>query len=101
MARDRRELGQKLKDIIGDNVYFQPPANIHMQYPCAIYRLTNVDILHADNIPYAAGRRYQITFITQNPDPGFIDSMMIFPTCRFDRLYTGDNLYHYVFELYY
>ena len=36
----RVDLGNKLKEILGsNNVYFQPPDNLKMVYPCIRYRL--------------------------------------------------------------
>ena len=36
----RIDLGNKLKEILGSsNVYFQPPDNLKMVYPCIRYRL--------------------------------------------------------------
>lgn len=100
MARDRKELGQKLKELFGSNIYFQRPPNIGMKYPCVVYRLSSMPAGHADNRPYCVGKRYQVTYITQDPDAS-IDGMFSFPSCRFDRVFINDNLYHYVFELYY
>ena len=67
---DRRlELQKLLVDILGtDRVYFQPPSNINMVYPCIVYSLETYDTKKADNISYHVRDRYQVTYISRDPD---------------------------------
>ena len=40
-------------DILGSpNVYFQPPANVLMNYPAIVYALKGIDTVRADNRVY-------------------------------------------------
>lgn len=99
---DRRlELHQKLIDVVG-NAYFQPPASVKMEYPCAVYNLSEIDVTYADDNKYLGRRAYTVTIIDRDPDSDYVEEMLdIFQYCRFDRFYTVDNLNHFVFRLYY
>ena len=100
MARDRTDL-QELLETIVPKVYFQPPANIRLEYPCIIYSRDYVDIRHADNLPYRTEKRYQVTIIDRNPDSPYPDVVGRLPGSSFDRFYTADNLNHDVYTLYF
>lgn len=96
----RAELQTRLLEIT-PNVYFSGPGKDKMEYPCIVYKLDDVPIQHADNRPYSKMRRYQVTVIDRNPDSSLIDSVLEFPTVRFLRHFTAENLNHYVYTLYF
>lgn len=103
-ATERRyELHSLLKTILGsDNVYYQPPENLKLKFPCIIYDLEGKDVKYADDYKYSSMRKYQLTVVDKNPDseiPDSIEDALNF--CRFDRRYIKDNIYHYAFSLYY
>lgn len=100
---DRRlELHQILTDVLGSkNVYFQPPASVHLKYPCIIYQYETGDTQFADDLPYIFVRKYQIQVIDPNPDTEIPDKIARLPRCLNDRNYTADNLNHYTFNIYY
>lgn len=100
---DRRlELHQILTDVLGSkNVYFQPPASMHLKYPCIIYQYETGDTQFADDLPYIFVRKYQIQVIDPNPDTEIPDKITRLPRCLNDRNYTADNLNHYTFNIYY
>lgn len=98
----RLELQAVLLDLLGSsNVYFQPPPNVQMKYPCIVYkrdyRVTNF----AGNKPYKHKKRYQITIIDQNPDSDIPERIAELPMCSFDRFFTADNLNHDVYNLFF
>lgn len=98
----RLELQTLLEAILGTQyVYFQPPANTQMQYPCIVYKRDNASTEFADDKPYRYEQRYQVTFIAQ--DPSLITPLKIaaLPTCVNVRHFTVKNLNHDVFTLYY
>lgn len=98
----RLELHAILVNILGsNNVYFQPPASIQLQYPCIIYKRDNAVTLHADDKPYMMSTRYQITVIDRNPDSEIPSAIAALPMCIFDRFYTADNLNHDVYKLFF
>lgn len=98
----RLQLHELLCEILGSrNVYFQPPETVMMNYPAIVYALDNIDNKHANGGVYLSNRRYTIIVIDDDPDSAMVDRMSTIPLCRFVRSYTADNLYHYIFELYY
>ena len=99
----RKELGIILKEIVGNNnVYFQSPSNIRMQYPCCKYDISGSVEKRANNNVYGYTKRYTVTFISNDVDNDYYEKMMTAITmCRFDRRYIADNLCHDVFMVYY
>jgi hypothetical protein len=100
MGRPRLQLHNVLKAIT-PNVYFQPPSNVQMQYPCITYKRDFAETEFADNIPYGYTKRYMITVIDQNPDGTIPDEIAKLPMCTFNRFYTADNLNHDVFQIFF
>ena len=82
-------------------VYYQPPSNTKMQYPCIVYQRQSGDTQFADNRPYIITKRYQVTVIDRNPDSTIPDQVAELQMCTFDRDYTADNLNHFVYNLYF
>lgn len=103
MARSRQQLSDILNGIMGTTkrVYFQPPALIKMVYPCIIYKLDDIDAQFANNLPYALTKKYVVMAVTKDPDSDLPMKIAQLPMCTMNRAYTADNLYHYVFDLYF
>ena len=102
MAKPRLDLQTILVGILGSNqVYFQPPATVEMQYPCIVYHRDYAQTDFADDYPYANAKRYQIMVIDENPDSDIPDKIGALPMCVFDRFYTADNLNHDVYKLFF
>jgi hypothetical protein len=98
----RLELQTLLEGVLeSENVYFQPPANVSMAYPCIVYALDNAKTEFADNHPYSRYKRYQLTVIDRNPDTLIPDDVAQLPLSVLNRVFTADNLHHYVFNLYF
>jgi hypothetical protein len=98
----RRDLQQLLESILGSsNVYFQPPSNLEMQYPCIVYKRDNANTKFAGNFPYRYKQRYQVTVIDRNPDSMVPLQISGLPMCLYDRFYTADNLNHDVFNIFF
>jgi hypothetical protein len=97
----RAEFHAMLEDILGtENVYFQPPVDKKMVYPCIRYELDDVDVEHADNIPWRSDKRYLVTIIDRNPDSAIPDKVAALPMCSFSRHYRASGLNHHVFNLF-
>lgn len=92
---------QTLLESITEHVYFQPPTNMQMQYPCILYSRDETWTAHADNLPYARLKRYQVTVVDRNPDSELPDMVQDLPYCRFDRHFSAAELHHYVFTLFF
>ena len=101
--RNRLELQKKFEEIPTiKKVYFQPPSTVKMVYPCIRYTWEGVSDRKADDREYIARDRYSLMIISTNPDTPIPDLIRkTFRYCSLDRIYTADNLYHYVFTLYY
>ena len=98
----RLDLHAKLVDLLGsNNVYFQPPENLKMVYPCIVYRRNRIETEFADNNPYFQMKRYSVMVIDRNPDSDIPDKIGQLPMSLFDRHYVADNLNHDVYNLYF
>jgi len=96
----RTELQERLETIT-DRVYFQPPQNVDLTYPCIVYARSSSLAEHSGNLPYRISKQYQVTVITRDPDSDLPDKVEELAMCRFDRFYPADNLNHYVFSLFF
>ena len=98
----RIELNSILKEILGsDNVYYQPPENLKLKFPCIIYELEGKDVKFADNGKYMSKRKYSVTIVDKNPDTEIPERLEQLPLTRFNRRYVADNIYHSVYSIYY
>lgn len=96
----RLQLHQLLKTFT-EHVYFQPPTNIQLQYPCIIYNRDFAETQFADDIPYNHELRYMIMVIDPDPDSDIPDKVASMPKSSFNRFYTADELNHDVFNVYF
>ena len=98
----RVELQRKLEEILGStNVYFQPPENVKLKFPCIIYEVGAGLRTPADNIKYLYNQGYSVTFITKDPDSDIPDKILDLPYCSPERQFKNENLYHWVFFIYF
>lgn len=98
----RLELQAVLTSLLGSEyVYFQPPPDIQLQYPCIVYNRDNEDVGFADNKPYSRMKRYSVTVIDRNPDSAIPDKIGALPLCTYNRFFTADNLNHDVYTLFF
>ena len=98
--RDRQEL-QDILVAITPHVYFQPPTNLSMEYPCIVYSRDTIQTDFSGNQPYNRMRRYSITVIDRNPDSAIVDAVGALERCSHSRSFKADDLNHDVFQLYY
>lgn len=103
MAQGQRlSLQTILETILGSrNVYFQPPANVQMKYPCIVYNRDFAETEFAGNKLYRRVKRYQVTVIDRDPDSEIPDKVAALPLCKFSRFFTADNLNHDVFNIFF
>lgn len=92
---------QTLLETIADNVYFQPPTNVQLVYPCIIYERDYADTKFADDKPYKHTVRYMITVIDRDPDSLILAQIAALPMCVFNRYYSADNLNHNVYQIFF
>lgn len=97
----RLELHSELLTFL-PNVYFQPPSNIQMKYPCIVYNKTPKNKLTANNGVYSSTQGYQVMIIENNPDSDVADRIEShFQYCAITQYYAVDNLNHTTITLYY
>jgi hypothetical protein len=107
---DRRlQLETLLENLLGGDsdpekkvqVYFQPPSNVTLQYPCIMYERERGDTKFAGNKPYRHTRRYQVTLVDPDPDSEIYDALAALPMTTHERWFAANNLNHDVFTTYF
>jgi len=96
----RLELQSLLQEVT-EHVYFQPPASIHMEYPCIIYVRDGTSTDHANNGLYRHAKRYQVTVVDRDPDTELADQIEALQYSSFERSFAADDLNHYVFNIFF
>jgi hypothetical protein len=91
----------QLLETFADNVYFQPPENVKLKYPCIIYKRDFAETEFADNAPYNFTLRYMVTVIDRDPDSDIPGKVASIPMSLFNRFYTADNLNHDVYSVFF
>jgi hypothetical protein len=103
----RLKLQSLLETLMGDepelklNVYFQPPSNLTMEYPCIVYNRDRARTRFAGNNPYNIIKGYEVTVIDRNPDSLIPDKVAELPMCEHTRFFVAENLNHDVFTLFF
>lgn len=100
MGRSRLQFHEILEGITA-NVYFQPPTNVQLEYPCIIYHRDFAVTEFADNNPYEHTLRYMVIVIDQNPDSEIPAKVASLPMSLFNRFYTADGLNHDVYSVFF
>lgn len=103
MAKDQADLQALLQEIVGEEtkVYFQPPTDITMEYPCLVYERDAAETRFASNVPYLFTWRYQIKWIDRDPLNPVLHKIAALPMCKYDRFYTAEGLNHDVFNIFF
>ena len=99
----RTELSNLLSavDEVNGNIYFQPPVNLVMKYPCIVYTLNGENAQHADDLIYRRKRQYTVTVIDRDPDSAIPDRVAELLKARMDRHFVSDHLHHFVYLIYF
>lgn len=102
MEKTQKPFHDILCEVLGSNhCYFDPPATIHMKYPCIRYSYSNDEDRFADNRRYLKNKRYIVTIIDKDPDSKIPERLKELPYCYSDRNYAMDGLSHFVFTMFY
>lgn len=99
----RPELTPIFKALLkNENVYFQPPESLKMQFPCIRYKLSDIKTWKANNKLYNHMQCYEVVYITREPDNELVDNILkAFDFIEFSSVMVVDNLYHYRYKLFY
>lgn len=86
-----------------ENVYFQPPSNVSLKYPCIVYSVTGTDDPdYADNSIYRIAREFTLNYISKSPTDNVPTNLLMgLAYCRVETGFVQDNLYHTVLKIYY
>lgn len=82
------------------NVFFQPPSNIVLPYPCIVYGRNRRSTYHADDNKYFGRQGYQVTVIETDPDSQLPEKVLALPYSRWENEFINDNLHHTVITVY-
>lgn len=106
LTERRMALDKYLRSIVkarcgSENVYYQPPANLRMKYPCICYERTNIRNQGADDGVYRQTFHYNVTVIDTKADSEMTAAVSLLAKASHDRQFISDNLYHDVFSVWY
>ena len=98
----RLDLQALLESILGsDNVYFQPPATVEMQYPAIVYERDAARTQFADNKPHRYTQRYKLTVIARSPDTDIHLEVAKLPMTTYERHFTAGGLHHDILNMFF
>lgn len=98
---DRREQLQSILEAITPKVYFQPPSDTKMVYPCIRYIRAPGYTGFADNKPYLYEQQYEVTLIAEQPTTEIFPKIAALPKTVHSRSFVAGNLNHDVFSIYF
>lgn len=99
---NRIDLDNLLRSILNsNNVYFQPPESIKMEFPCIVYKHNSYFTKSASNIKYLFKKSYQITYMDKLPNSDIPDKLSKLSMCKHINTYVANNLNYYVYNLYF
>lgn len=102
MVNRSQQLQAMLVEILGSqNVYYQPPASVYINYPAIVFKRLPIRNTFADDEVYRQSHQYQLTVIDSDPDSEIVEKVSKLPKIRHDRHFASDNLYHDVFIINY
>jgi len=105
LKRYRELIQNELEDIRGvARVYYQPPENLRLKYPCIIYTYDGSrNTKYGSNKPYVEWPSYNVTIIDSDPESDipdrFLKLMRRGNFVTFERLFTLDNLNHWTYNV--
>lgn len=80
--------------------HFQADSNVRLKYPAIVYKLQDIPMFYADNIPYVGDELYKLTLIDRNPESPYVKCITMLPKVKFVRFFVADNLNHWVYTIY-
>jgi len=84
------------------NVYFQPPSNQQMKYPCIVYHKNGKDRKFGNDKLYFVKQGYRLTVIETHPDGTIADEIeSAFEYCTIAQNFVSDSLHHTTLNLFY
>lgn len=100
MDPNQKRFEDMLREIC-PNVYYQPPPNFKLKYPCIMYDQVGDVKGWAGDAGYIYTRQWMVTHITKDPLDNSPNKLALKPMCEFNRVYTVGGLKHTVYYIYY
>ena len=98
----RIDLHNLLVELLGSrNVYYQPPENLKLNYPCIVYTRIIDKNKKADNLKYLKDTCYRVTYIDTKVDSPIVDKIYDLNYCEYENHFVSNNLSHDSFKLYF
>lgn len=97
-----RDLQTALEGIVGSNVhvYFQPPENFKLSYPCVVYSMVPPKVTHADDFLYSLKEKYTITIMDRDPHSNLWRNVLSnLPKVKMDRSFIVNGAIHTVMTI--
>lgn len=102
MDQQRLDFHSKLEEVTGLKAYFQPPESKRIVYPCIVYNVTAINLIHADDTKYIKKRRYEVTVIDRDPDSLYYQKLIdAFDYVSWNRFFINDGLNHWALTIFY
>ena len=102
MTLKELKLDRIFRNTLGNNnVYFQPPESVKINYPCIIWNLSKTASTYADDRSYIQNPKYVIRYVSTEPDDQMRFTLVDVLGVPIIQVYCKDGLYHYIYELYY
>ena len=82
------------------NLYFQPPSNQQLVYPCIVYSNAKPVDFKSNNKLYIRKYGYRLTVIEKNPICPIAQSIVGDEFATYENEFVKDNLYHTILQYY-
>ena len=101
MESRRLLLHEELVEVLGSrNVYFQPPTNSALVYPCILYEVDGMSNDYADNKVYLQSVKYKVTVIDKHHNSPIFERLLSRPYTAYSTRFTTTGLNHYICTVY-
>lgn len=95
------KIQEALENLFHIKVYFQPPPNLSLEFPCVVYEKVRTEVRRADDRPFTFYDRYTVTHISKTNDETVPIKMLgAFRHAFQDREFKTEGLYHQVYTVY-
>lgn len=103
MVRRSDEFIADLESTNTGKVYFQPPSNVRLEYPCWVVERETVRLIKADDRAYLNRPGYKCIYMNRTePDPEILRMIPErYPYCLYRSHYVVDNVHHDAFLIHY
>lgn len=102
MGKEKRLRFHTLIRNFCDNVYYQPPSDVQLKYPCIIYNDAPPVTGYADDTKYLYDSTYEVMVIDRDPESTIGEEIdKNFSLCRVVANFTRDNLHHTSLTMHY